>query len=42
MLFISFIIYILHHQTRKESNEHMRKIQPQIKKRVEKILFPNG
>ena len=34
--------YILHHQTRKESNEHLRKIQPQIKKRVEKILFPNG
>ena len=34
--------YILHHQTRKESNAHLRKIQPQIKKRVEKILFPNG
>ena len=34
--------YILHRQTRKESNEHMQKIQPQIKKRVEKILFPNG
>ena len=34
--------YILHRQTRKESNEHIQKIQPQIKKRVEKILFPNG
>ena len=34
--------YILHRQTRKESNAHLRKIQPQIKKRVEKILFPNG
>ena len=34
--------YILHRQTRKESNEHMQKIQPQIKKRVEKILFLNG
>lgn len=34
--------YILHHQTRSESNAHMRKIQPQIQKQVEKILFPNG
>lgn len=33
--------YILHKQTRQQSNAHLKKIQPQIKKRVEKNLFPS-
>lgn len=33
--------YILHHTTRSESNAHVKKIQPQIAKRVAATLFPN-